>query len=153
MLVPVLGVELEEPTPELEPLGVDLEELDVPEVEPVELGLDEPVEPPAPIEVPLSVLLELAPDEPAASGPPFPHAARDRAAAATKARTVARVNLEAFMEELLGFVGLEERENGSTRCLKPLYGSRSPRLSARTVEACRTTTGQDERCPASVLSH
>jgi hypothetical protein len=136
VVVLLLGVELEELMPPLEPVEPDelgeLELLPLEEpAEPDELGeleLLPPAEPPAPIE---PVLLppelpdapELAlPDEPPASEPPpLPQAVRDSAAAAMMASAVPRVNLDAFIWELLGWDCVwRERENGSPRCLNSL---------------------------------
>jgi hypothetical protein len=136
--VPVPGVELDAPLlPEPDELG----ELELLPDEPDELGElelpprlepepDEPDEPPAPIEPVLPPELpevpelpELAlPDEPPASEPPpLPQAVRDRAAAAMMASAVPRVNLDAFIWELLGWDCVwRERENGSPRCLNSL---------------------------------
>jgi hypothetical protein len=143
--VPVLGVELDAPPLLLEP--DELGELELLPDEPEELGELElppmlepepdepeapdepPLEPPAPIEpvLPpeapeLPELPELAlPDEPPASEPPLPQAVRDSAAAAMMASAVPRVNLDAFIWELLGWDCVwRERENGSPRCLNSL---------------------------------
>ncbi|MFL6693842.1 MAG: hypothetical protein ACJ8GO_12880 [Ramlibacter sp.] len=129
VVVLLLGVELDELMPPLEPVEPDelgeLELLPLEEpVEPDELGeleLLPPAEPPAPIE---PVLLppelpdapELAlPDEPPASEPPpLPQAVRDSAAAAMMASAAPRVNLEAFMlNSLVGSV------SGGTRKRQP----------------------------------
>jgi len=114
-------------------LELPLEELGELELLPDELGELEPDVPAAPPEVPpapidpvlLPELPEVAlpevPAPPPASEPPLPQADSDSAAAAMMASAVPRVNFDAFMEELLGWVCvLEERENGSPRCLKPL---------------------------------
>jgi len=128
VVVLLLGVELEELMPPLDPVEPDelgeLELLPLEEpVEPDELGEVEllpPEAPPAPME---PVLLppelpdapELAlPDEPPPSEPPLPQAVRDSAAAAMMASAVPRVNLEAFMlNSLVGSV------SGGTRKRQP----------------------------------
>jgi hypothetical protein len=134
--VPVLGVELEPVELEPDELGDELllasDELGelelLPVLEPLELGEVE-LEPdlPAPMEPVLPALPEApdeaAPDEepPASEPPPLPQADNESAAAAMMASAVPRVNLDAFMEELLGWDCVwRERENGSPSCLEPL---------------------------------
>lgn len=125
----LLGVELDELMPPVDP--AEPEELgDELLLEPEELGELEllpvdpvPDAPPAPIEpVLLPEVPELAlPVVPPGSEPPLPQAVRDSAAAAMMASAVPRVNLDAFIWELLGWVCVwRERENGSPRCLNSL---------------------------------
>jgi hypothetical protein len=135
VVVPVLGVELDELMPPLEPdepdeLGEELLEPDEPdELGEPELLPDEPEPevPPAPIEPVLPPELPEAPElalpgvPPASEPPPLLQAARDRAAAAIRASAVPRVSLDAFIWELLGWDCVwRERENGSPRCLNSL---------------------------------
>ena len=131
----MLGVELEPVELEPDELGDELllasDELGelelLPVLEPLELGEVEPdllapIEPVLPLELPVAPDVVL-PDEapPASEPPPLPQADNDSAAAAMMASAVPRVNLDAFMEELLGWDCVwRERENGSPRCLKPL---------------------------------
>jgi len=121
VVVLLLGVELDELMPPLEPVEPDeLGELELLPDELGELELLLPEAPPAPIE---PVLLppelpdapELAlPDEAPPSEPPLPQAVSDSAAAAMMASAVPRVNLEAFMlNSLVGSV------SGGTRKRQP----------------------------------